>query len=420
MLSAQREAHGIPGALVEVPEWSEGCRKHMLWVEQNGLQHDEEPGTPGYTPEGDEAGNSSVLSSGPWEFDGANPWEHAPIHLMQLLGPGLARTGYANGCMYTWPGYDRPNPPTPQLFTYPGDGTTDWRYQELASEGPYTPGERVGLPTNALTGPYLYVFAWGVGPGRITAATLTGPEGLVEIKVADNETDGLEGYMPPGGTIIPTEPLNLATRYEAAATFLPTNPPGAAPLSLRWTFQTGGRENKIRVSMIRRWAGFYVLDYDSDAPNTTVTLTGPGGERHQGAQVANLARGHWRGCVRSGGRDVGYSLQERCVEFDVLDSSVVSLSRKLVRKAAVLTVPAAAVGQVARLSFVTKAVRCRSGRCRLSTRSSSRRLKLAGKKTRLKAPTVPRLRSWKVTVKLDDYVRRGLSFEGGSRSRRYR
>ena len=420
MLSAQREAHGIPGGLVEVPEWSEGCRKHMLWVQQNGLQHDEEPGTPGYTPEGDEAGNSSVLSSGPWEQGAANPWEHAPIHLMQLLGPGLARSGYANGCMYTWPGYDRPNPPAPQLLTYPGNGTTGWRYEEVAFEGPYTPGERVGLATGARTGPYLYVFGWGVGPGRITAATLTGPEGPVEIKVADNETDGLQGYMPPGGTIIPTQPLNLATRYEAAATFQPSNPPGAPALNVRWTFETSGLPNNIRVSMIRRWAGDYVLDFDSDAPNPVVTLTGPGGETHQGAQAANLAPGHWRGCVRSGGRAVGYSLQERCVEFDVLDSALVKLSRRLVRKAAVLTVPAAAVGRVAHLSFVTKAVRCRSGRCRVRTRSSSRLLKLAGTKTRLKAPTVARLRSWKVTVKLGDYTSQGLLFEGGERRRRYR
>jgi hypothetical protein len=420
MLSAQREAHGIPGGLIEVPEWSEGCRKHMLWVQQNGLEHDEEPGTPGYTPEGDDAGNSSVLSSGPWEFGGENPWEHAPIHLMQLLGPSLARTGYANGCMYTWPGYDRPNPATPQLLTYPGNGTTGWRYEERAFEGPYTPGERVGLATGALTGPYLYVLAWGVGPGRITAATLTGPEGRVDVKIADNETDGLRGYMPAGGTIIPTEPLNLATRYEAAAVFQPTDPPGSAALSVRWTFETSGLANNIRASMVRKWSGDYVVDFDSDAPNPVVTLTGPGGKTHQGARVPNLARGHWRGCVRSGGRDVGYSLQERCAEFDVLDSSVVQLSRRLARRAAVLTVPAAAVGRVARVSFVTKAVRCRSGRCRLRRTSSTRRVKIAGTSTRLKAPTLRRLRSWKVTVALDGYLSQGLSFEGGKRSRRYR
>jgi hypothetical protein len=47
-------------------------------------------------------------------------------------------------------------------------------------------------------------------------------------------------------------------------------------------------------------------------------------------------------------------------------------------------------------------------------------VKIAGTKTRLKAPTLPRLRSWKVTVKLGGYLSRGLLFEGGQRRRKYR
>ena len=417
MLSAQREAHGIPGALVEVPEWSDGCQKHMLWAEQNGLAHDEEPGTPGYTPEGDEAGNSSVLSSGPWELGSGNPWEHAPIHLAQLLGPSLARTGYANGCMWTWPGYDRPNPASPQLVTYPGNGTTGWRYEERASEEPFTPGELVGVPDGALTGPYLYVLAWGAGQGKITAATLTGPDGPVAIKVADNATEGLRGYIPPGGMIIPTEPLNLATRYEAAATF---QPDGGAAMNVGWAFETSGRVNNLRGSIVREWAGDYVLVVESDAPDPVVAFAGPGGQTHSGGRVSDLARGHWRACVRSGGREVGYSLQQRCVEFDVLDSAVVKLSRGLKRRAAVLTVPAAAVGRTATVSFVAKTRRCDARGCRRRSRSSTRRVKLASTTTRFKAPTPEGLRSWRVTVKLGDYVSGGLLFKGGQTRRRYR
>ena len=48
-LNAQREANGIPAGIVEVPDWSEGCRLHMAYIEANGgtLTHEEDKSKPG-------------------------------------------------------------------------------------------------------------------------------------------------------------------------------------------------------------------------------------------------------------------------------------------------------------------------------------------------------------------------------------
>jgi hypothetical protein len=86
-LSQQREANGIPGGLVERPDWSVGCAKHNYYGAQTGeLRHSEDPSSPYYSAEGDWAAENSVLASGSsWSRE--NPWEEAPIHLIQLLAP---------------------------------------------------------------------------------------------------------------------------------------------------------------------------------------------------------------------------------------------------------------------------------------------------------------------------------------------
>ena len=189
------------------------------------------------------------MASNDYPWGGANPWETAPIHLMQLLGPSLSMTGYAPGCMFTWPGYQRADPPAPILLSYPGEGTRFIYARERASESPFVPGEFVGLGSGALTGPHLYVLAWGAGSGQITSASLTGPAGPVAVKTVDNTTRGsrgnLGGYLPAGGMIIPVAPLAPGSIYTASVTFQPL---GAAALSLTWGFATAIAENNIWLS----------------------------------------------------------------------------------------------------------------------------------------------------------------------------
>jgi hypothetical protein len=244
-LNAQRTANGLPGEIVEDPEWSEGCRLHEHYVELNGGidysdPHDEDPTKPGYTTLGQTAAKSSVLGAS-FGADGANGWEDAPLHLMQLLGPGLSVTGYADGCMWTWPGYQRVEPQQPALYSYP-NGTIVY-YEERADEWPFTPGAFVGLPEGSVTGPYLYVFAFGEGISQVqlTGASLVGPDGPVEARTVDNTTSGPQGnvgaYMPPGGIVIPVSPLQPESSYSASVTGFS----GEEPLNWSWTFRTAAK-----------------------------------------------------------------------------------------------------------------------------------------------------------------------------------
>src|SRR5262249_25015472 len=156
-LNAQRTANGIPAGIAERADWDADCAKHNNYQRLNGgvLTHQEEMGKPGYTAEGAFAGANSVLSSIGYGADGGNPWETAPIHLMQLLAPALAETGYDHGCMITIAGWTRPLPPAPQIFTYPGNGTRTIYPSEVANEGPFVPGDFVGLPAGTTTGPHI-------------------------------------------------------------------------------------------------------------------------------------------------------------------------------------------------------------------------------------------------------------------------
>ena len=264
-LNYQRAENGLPGGVTENPVWDAGCAAHIAWMEANPSApnpHDETPGSTGYTAAGAAAGDGSVLASGadwtassvPW--GAADPWESAPIHLMQLLSPDLMSTGWADdgrdACMVTWGGYDRPPPAVPQLLAYPGAGTVWVAPSEAASESPFTPGQFVNVPAGATTGPYLFVFGYGTGRGSITRATLVGPQGAVAVRTVDDDTVGALGNLgdalPAGGMIIPLSPLMAGAAYTASATFTPdqfdwnddlVDSPGS-PLTLTWTFQVAG------------------------------------------------------------------------------------------------------------------------------------------------------------------------------------
>src|SRR6201991_4563606 len=126
-LNDLRAANGIPAGITENPSWSAGCAAHMNYLDLNdfaGTWHTEVPGRLGYSDAGKAAAGSAVLSNAP--SLGLDPeWETTPFHFAQLLAPKLSVSGASPGCIYTWPGYVRPEPPTPALYTFPGDGVSD-------------------------------------------------------------------------------------------------------------------------------------------------------------------------------------------------------------------------------------------------------------------------------------------------------
>jgi hypothetical protein len=263
-LNKQRTAHGIPAGILENREWSRRCGLHVDWmIRNNTLSHEEAPGSPGYTEDGNWAGTHSVLASGSANFTkpSRNPYLNAPYHLGQLLDPRLGRMGVAEkqgwDCETTFPGYTRPHALKDHLYAYPGpDQSIAWLQD--AREGPSTPGDAVGLPQGTTTGPNLIVF-WD-GPQKpapltdIRSASLTRPDGTkVDIRVVDQRTPN-SGAFGGTGFIIPVKPLKPGKEYTGRVTW--GSRFTTRTFAKSWTFKTDKlRTGKAAVSIgVRRGA----------------------------------------------------------------------------------------------------------------------------------------------------------------------
>lgn len=244
-LSRQREENGIPAGLIERPEWSADCAKHNYYESQTGeLGHSEDPSSPYYSAEGNWAAENSVLASGA-SWNQGNPWEEAPIHLIQMLAPQLSEMGAAenesHNCATTWPGYHRPEPASLTAYSYPGNGVSGVVPAERASESPFVPGDQVGLPEGTLTGRHLLVYLSGVAPSDASdvtvTATLAGSAGPVDLRVVDSTNPEIGAYMPqPSAFLIPAQPLKPLSAYQADVSW---SMEGAQLLEQRFGFTTG-------------------------------------------------------------------------------------------------------------------------------------------------------------------------------------
>jgi hypothetical protein len=339
-LNAQRAANGIPAGIVEDPTLSAGCAAHDNYGALNHvLVHTEDSGKPGYTAAGKTAAETSVLyaGAGPWTAT-RDPFEQAPIHLHQLLAPRLDRMGAAEtqgyGCATTLASRHRPAPAQNITYTYPGDGVQGWVSSQIAAEGPYTPGQQVGIAAGTRTGPYLYVSFDGpaldpFATAQATDATLTGPGGPIPVAIADNTTTGLTNYLPTGMEVIPRDALKPMSVYTAsvAATVTPFGGGATIPFSHTWSFTTGGgQENAATISGVAAASnGDLTVSLGSVAPDATVSATGPGTavttavHLSGGSATAVLhldRRGSWHVCVRSGGVGTEFQAAGQCQDVE--------------------------------------------------------------------------------------------------------
>lgn len=346
-LNAQRAAHGIPAGIVEDPALSSGCALHNAYgAFNNVLGHEENPALPGYTAAGDQAGRTSVLYSGggPWTAT-SNPFETAPIHLHQLLAPRIDRMGASEnqgyGCATTLASRERPAPAADAAYTYPGEGATGWRPSQVARESPYTPGELIGIPAGASTGPYLYVMFDGpdltvFDRATVTGATLAGPDGPVDVAAVDNATPGLAGYLPTGVELIPRAPLRPRSTYVASISANVSTQGGQGParaFARTWSFATGLLDNAVSITSTSATGRVVRVAVRSDAPEATVVATGPGTTTTApvAGQAATLrldADGAWQICADSGGGATDYLPARDCVTTDVYEPPVAQPPRR--------------------------------------------------------------------------------------------
>lgn len=260
-LNAERARVGLPAGIVLNNDWSQRCAKHNAYEQQNNeLTHFEDSSKPGYTDDGKWAGENSILAYGLGWTPAATPWQTAPIHLNQLYTPSLSEIGIdeAGGyiCATTFPGFNRTPVASERVSTYPGDGVKGIPPSEKAAESPFVPGDFVGVPSGTTAGRELFVYINEPGysfpaPVKITAASLTGPAGPVDVRWVDKYTDQIGQYLT-GGVIIPVKPLAPGTLYHATVTVNGAN----GSVMHAWKFTTAGAAGKLAsVKQVRKRRG---------------------------------------------------------------------------------------------------------------------------------------------------------------------
>lgn len=224
--------------------WASGTRNHSCWMLLNGIGHDEQPGTAGYTADGDQAGNAGNVAVSTVESTTAQThlelWLSGPFHAIGILRPNLTQTSYGQCTTATNPTTTSwrstatldvirglasgPKPATPIVF--PGNGATT-RLTKFVAESPDPrtfcgwSGRTVGLPLLAL-------MPTGVSSA---SATLTGPNGPVTTCVLHGgNTTGIASSILGGDNaiaIVPDGPL-VAGQYSVSVSS------NAGPAN--WTF----------------------------------------------------------------------------------------------------------------------------------------------------------------------------------------
>ncbi len=319
-LNAQRTANGIPGDVVHAPGLSDGCDKHNNYMALNRqFGHGEQPGKPGYTPEGagtapGSFGFSEVLSGAKaWDNGWVNPWANAPLHLMSMFNPAITGAGYADSHGYTCMrlGGLRVAPGT---YSLPGDGATGVAsIQDATGERPYSPAQAAGL--SGATGYNILLWRGGASYD-IALATVTGPRGPVEVRPVDSRTRTPDGsrWGSSGAVLVPARPLDAEATYAVDVTFTD----GATHHSV---FSTAPRDPQLEGVRVGAGVDGKLTVYAPALAAITaiqvagrkgpVTMTADPAEPHR-FMASGLRPDFYTACVRAGGPGTGYSPRSAC------------------------------------------------------------------------------------------------------------
>lgn len=234
------------------PAWNEGCRLHNQYMALNGSAsppslsaHIEEPGQPGYTPAGDEAGRRSVLAPG-GELLPREAFVNTLWHRLQILNPRLWVSGFdaSNGSSCLWtlePGIvSSPEARTSQLTPYfwPPNNATNVPLEFQGGEIP-DPHEVTGIKDLGYLLSVNFNGPWGEEfiPGTFISAASLISDGAAAVPLTISDTSNT-GPVRPAFGLIPNEPLSRCSWYTAQAAGY-TDPDGNQyPFNVSWRFQT--------------------------------------------------------------------------------------------------------------------------------------------------------------------------------------
>ena len=206
----------------ENPTWSSAAAKHACYMLLNDITHDEIPGHPGYTPEGDDAGAKSnvAVSSVYGEADRRHVelWMTGPFHAIGILRHNLRSVGFgrcdnqdtprwrSGAALNVISGVDWNAPRPGQPILWPGNGTSTSLYRFI-TESPDPMGMcgwsgAAGLPVIAML---------PEATGSVSAS-MSGPSGALQICTlhGGNVADGTARSILQGDNavvVMPREPL---------------------------------------------------------------------------------------------------------------------------------------------------------------------------------------------------------------------
>ncbi|MEO6123721.1 MAG: CAP domain-containing protein [Ilumatobacteraceae bacterium] len=257
-------AMGGQSPVVDDATLSVGAFNHSCYMLQNGIAHDEIPGKPGYTPDGDVAGNSGNVAVSSAFNESARShielWMTGPFHAIGVLRPGLQRVGFGkcdNEATTPWRSGATLNvisglgtaAPLSQPILFPGNGTTT-SLNRFITESP-NPVTACGW-TGAAGLPIIAMMPEGFA-GNPTA-TISGPNGPIETCVLSSaNTTGVSQQILAGDKaviVMPRTPLANGTHAVTVTTSArtvswsftvdPTAATGILPVSITVPLGTEG------------------------------------------------------------------------------------------------------------------------------------------------------------------------------------
>ena len=273
-------------AIVNDEELAGDCAAHVAWMATNAtFSHSEPVGSAGYSAAGHDAAQNSVLYSStglvPQTSGRSVHWRRgAPLHLWQVLHPGLVRSGYAHdarrACMAV-SDFDRrpaidvfdPLRGRDRVFTYPAAGASTEVWEDTSREQP-SPNEQVGLPRAQVTGPYLLVFASGFGATgscgavRFLSVQMTGDDGsTVPVRFFDDVKRAKLKNLPStacplpsgGGYVVPERPLRDGVTYTTVVRLVGANVPLSQASRYAFELKAASADHaRPRVRVFTAWA----------------------------------------------------------------------------------------------------------------------------------------------------------------------